>query len=182
MKKLFFILSLLLLSTISFYAQGRLSTKSGTITFEASVPSFEEVKATNENVSAILNTETGEFASLALVKGFRFKVALMEEHFNENYIESSIFPKAVFRGKILNFNMASVSEEIVEYIIDGTITFHGETKSILVTASLQLVDGKLILLTNFILYPVDFNIKIPAVVRNKIAGKINVKIKFSLSN
>ena len=52
------------------------------IIFEASVPSFEEVKATNLNVSAVLNTNTGEFAALALVKGFRFKVALMEEHFN----------------------------------------------------------------------------------------------------
>ncbi len=182
MKQLFLTLSLILLSTISLYSQGRLSTKSGTITFEASVPSFEEVKATNENVSAILNTETGEFASLALVKGFRFKVALMEEHFNENYIESSIYPKAVFRGKIQDFNMASVSEEIVEYTIDGTITFHGEAKSISVAASLQMIDGELILSTSFIVYPADFNIKIPAVVSNKIAKEIEVSGKFHLSN
>ena len=67
-------------------SQGRYITKTGEINFEASVPSFEEVKAKNSNVSAILNSDNGEFATLALMKGFRFKVALMEEHFNENYI------------------------------------------------------------------------------------------------
>jgi len=73
MKQLFFIVSISLLSTVALHAQGKLSTKTATITFEASVPSFEEVKATNDNVSAILNTETGEFASLALMKDFGLK-------------------------------------------------------------------------------------------------------------
>ena len=76
------------------FSQGKFLTKSGAITFEASVPSFEEVKATNDKVTAIINTETSDIAALALVKGFRFKVALMEEHFNENYAESDKFPKA----------------------------------------------------------------------------------------
>ena len=83
-KNIFFLL--LFIFTISFnYAQERFATKSGVVNFEASVPSFEEVKATHNSVSAILKSN-GDFASLALVRGFRFKVALMEEHFNESYL------------------------------------------------------------------------------------------------
>ncbi|MBT8273073.1 MAG: YceI family protein, partial [Bacteroidia bacterium] len=81
MKNLVFVL---LFAVMSGFAQQKYLTKAGTLSFEASVPSFEEVAAKNEAVTAILNTENGEFAALALVKGFRFKNALMEEHFNEN--------------------------------------------------------------------------------------------------
>ena len=80
----------LFFTLISFFAfsQEKYLTKTGTLVFEASVPSFEEIKATNTNVTAIFNASNGEFATLALVKGFRFKNALMEEHFNESYAES----------------------------------------------------------------------------------------------
>ena len=103
MKKIFLV-QLFLLTTISF-AQDRVITKNGKVTFEASVPSFEEVKAKNESVTCVINSQTGEIASLILVKGFRFKTALMEEHFNENYIESDKYPKATFKGKIENYKI-----------------------------------------------------------------------------
>ena len=80
------------------FSQSKYLTKSGLLNFEASVEAFEEIKATNNNVTAILNTENGQFAALALVKGFRFKNALMEEHFNENYAESDEHPKAIFKN------------------------------------------------------------------------------------
>ena len=99
------ILSLLIVISLSSFAQTKMFTKSGKISFEASVPAFEEVKAKNESVTCVLNPSTGEIASLALIKGFRFKVALMEEHFNENYIESDTYPKAIFKGKIDNFDV-----------------------------------------------------------------------------
>ena len=98
-------LYLVLLIGIAGFSQSKLITKTGKITFEASVPAFEEVKAKNESVTCILNTENGEIATLALIKGFRFKIALMEEHFNENYIESDRYPKATFKGKIDDFKM-----------------------------------------------------------------------------
>ena len=93
------------------FSQDKKSTKTGEITFEASVPSFEEVKATNKGVSCILNTQTGEIAALTLVKSFKFKAPLMEEHFNENYMESSTYPKATFKGKILKFDAEKVKEK-----------------------------------------------------------------------
>ena len=104
MKKILTIL-LVFFTTISFSQEKRI-TKNGLINFEASVPSFEPVEAKHNNVSAILNIATGDIASLALVKGFRFKIALMEEHFNENYTESTKYPKATFKGKIENFDVS----------------------------------------------------------------------------
>jgi polyisoprenoid-binding protein YceI len=162
-------------------AQGRYVTKTGEIDFEASVPSFEEVKAKNNNVSAILKTDTGEFAALALMKGFRFKVALMEEHFNENYIESSKFPKATFKGKILDFESSKLSETAKEYIVAGTITMHGVDKLVELPASLTIVGNIISMNLQFTLKPEDFNIEIPKIVSSKIAEKIDVLANFSLT-
>ena len=86
--------SLFIIISLSSFAQTKMISKTGKITFEASVPAFEEVKGKNESVTFIFNPTTGDIASLALIKSFRFKVALMEEHFNENYMESDTFPKA----------------------------------------------------------------------------------------
>ena len=85
------------------------ATKTGSLKFEASVESFEEVAAENKNTSAILESSTGEIAVLTLMKGFRFKIALMEEHFNENYVESDKFPKATFKGKVEDFDASKLS-------------------------------------------------------------------------
>jgi polyisoprenoid-binding protein YceI len=182
MNKRIFITLLILCLATSITAQGKYKTKTANITFEASVPSFEEVKGTNENVSAILNIETGEFASLALVTGFRFKVALMEEHFNENYMESSVFPKAVFKGKLDGFSMSDVSEEISEYTLKGSITIHGVTRPLGAQVKVKKVNDVIELATEFILKPEQFNIKIPKIVSNKIADEVFVLAMYSLSN
>ncbi|MEZ4818128.1 MAG: YceI family protein [Flavobacteriaceae bacterium] len=161
-------------------AQEKYSTKNGSIMFEASVPSFEEVKAKNEQVSAILNVETGEFASLALINGFRFKVALMEEHFNENYMESSQFPKAIVKGTLENFSLSEVSSEKKSFKLKGTITMHGVTKPIETPVGISKSGDTLKLETDFVLQPADFNIEIPKIVSNKIADKVNVTAQYSL--
>lgn len=177
-KEIILILCFLPLVVIS---QGRYITKTGEINFEASVPSFEEVKAKNSNVSAILNSDNGEFAALALMKGFRFKVALMEEHFNENYIESSKFPKATFKGKIKGFELSTLSETAKEYIVTGTIKMHGVDKLVEVPATLTFVDNTILMKLQFTLRPEDFNIEIPKVVSSKIAEEIDVIANFSLT-
>ena len=171
-----------LLGSSVILAQSKYLTKAGTLTFEASVPSFEEVKATNKAVTAILNTDNGEFAALALVKGFRFKNALMEEHFNENYMESSDFPKAVFKGTLEGFSASDVSEIVSEYILKGTITIHGVTEPFENSVKIKKVNNTIELQTEFVLRPEKFNIKIPSLVSNKIAEEVFVMAIFSLSN
>lgn len=171
---------LLICSAGLLFSQGRYITKIGEITFEASVPSFEEVKAKNVNVSALLNAETSEFAALALIQGFRFKVALMEEHFNENYMESSKFPKATFKGTIKDFVFTDLSEEEKIYTIKGTITMHGTNKAFEAPVRISKIDDSVEMNLDFILKPGDFNISIPKVVSSKIAEEVEVSAKFSL--
>lgn len=180
MKKIILLLALAVFGAHNLDAQTKMSTKAGTIQFEASVPSFEEVKAKNENVSAILKTETGEFAALALVKGFRFKVALMEEHFNENYMESSQFPKAVVKGKLEGFSADGISNDGSEYLLKGTITVHGVTKPLETKVMMKQTSGGVELQANFALKPGDFNIEIPSIVSSKIAEDIDVSVTFQL--
>ncbi len=180
MKKILFICICFLAFSSTLVAQQKFSTKTGVIDFEASVPSFEEVKAKNENVSAILKDD-GTFASLALMKGFRFKVALMEEHFNENYAESSTYPKTTFKGKIKDFDMSKVSETETTFTVAGTVNMHGTDKAIEVPVVIKKDGDTIILTTNFVLKPGDFNIEIPKVVSSKIAEEINVSASYRLN-
>ena len=183
MKKMKHTLSLVLIivSSIALQAQNKYIDKKGTLTFEASEELFEPVKATNESVTAILNTETNEIASLALIKGFRFKNSLMEEHFNENYIESETYPKAIFKGKLLDFNFSNLMENQTEVVVDGTIELHGKEKQIKTTLKINKVDDLIILKGSFTVTPSDFDIDIPKVVENKIAKNIIVYLDFKLA-
>lgn len=155
-------------------------TKTGQIHFEASVPSFEEVDATNKTVTAIINIETGEIAALALVQGFRFKIALMEEHFNENYAESTKFPKATFKGNLQNFRFNDLNEGKKKYTIDGEISFHGVTHKVKVEALVSKLNNEIHLNSSFSLNPEDFNIKLAKIVRNKVAETVEVAINFKM--
>ena len=168
--------SILLVLTLALgqviYAQ-KYFTKTGTINFEASVPSFEEVKAKSATTTAIYDTSNQNIAALVLVKSFRFKVALMEEHFNENYAESDKYPKAKFQGKVI----ATKGNQVQ---LKGTLNFHGVAKEIDVPATLDKNDGNYHLQSSFILKAEDYHIKIPKVVRKKIANDIHVDLDFTL--
>ena len=159
-------------------AQSKYMTKTGSVTFEASVPSFEEVKATNTSKTAILNTENGEFAALIMVKGFRFKNALMEEHFNENYAESNTYPKATFKGTFNNFSTKELNNT---FTIDGTLTFHGVSKSLKdIKVTLSEIENVLKLTGSFNVLASDFKIEIPKIVSNKLSNEVAVTFEFEL--
>ena len=175
----------LFFTLISFFAfsQEKYLTKTGMLVFEASVPSFEEIKATNTNVTAIFNASNGEFATLALVKGFRFKNALMEEHFNENYVESDKYPKATFKGKISDFDIETLEASKRKMTYNGTLEFHGKTKTL---ENLPLTLSKdeaynIILSGTFDVNVDDFDIKIPKVVSSKLSKIVIVTFHFILN-
>jgi hypothetical protein len=176
------LIALFLLSFSSF-AQQKYITKTGNLDFEASVAAFEEVAAKNNSVTAIINAENGEFAALALVKAFRFKNALMEEHFNENYAESSKFPKSTFKGIIENFSLDKISAIKNTFKISGQLTFHGVTKTIdNCEAILSKTEKGILMEGNFKVLASDFDISIPSVVRKKIAEEILIYFNFELVN
>ena len=162
------------------FAQTKMITKTGKITFEASVPAFEEVKAKNESVTCVLNPSTGEIASLALIKGFRFKVALMEEHFNENYMESDSYPKATFKGKIDNFDVSKLTTTAQNFTIKGKMELHGKSKDITITASIKKTSDGIDIDSNFTVNTDDFGIAIPSVVSKKVSKKVSVKLDVTL--
>ena len=179
MKKLIY---LIVFISINIFSQTKYLTKTGVINFEASVPSVEEVKAVNKSVTAILNSDNGEFAALVFVKGFRFKNALMEEHFNENYAESDTYPKSSFKGEIINFDLSNLKYQESSYKIKGELTFHGKTKqfdnlNILISKD---DDDVIIISGSFKAKASDFDIKIPKIVSSKIAQDIEVLFNFSL--
>lgn len=178
MKKIFVLAVLLMAAATS--AQDKMISKTGKITFEASVPAFEEVKGKNENVTCVLNPKTGDIASLALIKGFKFKLALMEEHFNENYMNSDSYPKATFKGKILNFNADALTATAKEYTMKGKLELHGKTNEITTTAKIRKTDSGVEIISNFNVNASDYDIEIPSVVKSKVSNKVAVKTEFLL--
>lgn len=179
MKKIFIIFALILTSHFVI-AQDKILTKTGQITFEASVPSFEEVKATNKLSACVLNTKTGDIASVAMMKSFKFKSALMQEHFNENYIESDKYPKAIFKGKIENFDASKLTTQKQEFTINGTIELHGKSKNISVVAKISKNENTTNIVSTFALNTDDFNIDLPFIISNKVSKKVEVSLDYKL--
>lgn len=161
-------------------SQERFLTRTGQINFEASVPSFEPVAAKNNSATAILDPSNGEVAALALVKAFRFENALMEEHFNENYAESTKYPKAKLEGQIEGFSLEKLSETPTTFPLNAELTFHGVTKSLEIPLKISKEGDVVFLHSGFVLKPSDFNIEIPGIVRDKVAKEVNVSVDFKL--
>jgi hypothetical protein len=159
----------------------KMMTRTGEIKFEASMPAFEEIAGTNSTASCILEQETGNFAALALVKAFKFKSPLMEEHFNENYMESSTFPKANFKGKIANFDAKKLSSTKSSYDLEGDLTIHGVTKKIKTKLTLVLNGDKITATSLISVKPQDYNIEIPSLVKGKIAENVKISMNFTLA-
>lgn len=174
-----FILLLITATTTNGFSQ-KLITKTGSIKFQASMPSFEEVAAENKSVSAVLEQSTGDFAALVLIKGFRFKVALMEEHFNENYMESEKFSKATLKGKMENFDISKITNTPKNFTLKGDLTIHGKTKPVSVIVKISKAANGVNAIGTFEVKPEDFDIQIPSLVRNKIANKVKISYNFSL--
>jgi hypothetical protein len=159
----------------------KMMTRTGEIKFEASMPAVEQIAATNNTSSCILDEETGNFAALALVKAFKFKSPLMEEHFNENYMESSVFPKANFKGKITNFDAKKLSATKSSYDLEGDLTIHGVTKKIKTKLTLVLNGDKITATSLISVKPQDYNIEIPSIVKGKIAENVKISMNFILA-
>lgn len=163
----------MLLASFIVFSQEKIVTKSAAITLEASVPSFQPVAGTNSNVTFVLNPATGEVASLALMKGFQFEMALMEEHFNENYMETDNYPKAVFRGQIEGFDIKSLTED---YIIKGKLELHGKSKDIKAAAKITKTGSRITIISDFAVNASDFSIPIPSLIKYKLDDRVKVQI------
>lgn len=175
MKKLFLLL-VVLTTSIGAFSQGKFISKNAYISFYSST-SVEDILGESNEAVTILNAETGEIAFQALMTTFHFKRALMEEHFNENYMESTKFPKAKFSGKIEGFSKEMLKNQASEVKVTGTLSIHGVDKTITIPVKLGQENGKLIGTAKFKVTPEDYSIAIPSLVRDKIAKQMEVTVK-----
>ena len=103
----------------------------------------------------------------------------MQEHFNENYLESNKFPKSTFEGDIKNFDIDNLTNDFKNHIISGKLTIKGETQNINTEAQLRLINEKIELKCSFDILLSDFGIKIPRVVFKKIDEKVKINLNFT---
>lgn len=176
MKKIIFIILSIIVQNS--FAQKEMTTSSGVVNFEASVPLFEEVAATNKNASCALNTKNGAFTSVIQMKEFHFKLSLMEEHFNEKYLETDHYPQATFKGTIEGFNWNIIDSNPREFKLKGELKIHGKIKKINTVVALRKLDHKLEIISNLNVNIKDFNIKIPEILSMKVAENVTIKSEF----
>ncbi len=177
MKTLYVGIALLLACSVVLPAQNRYFTKTGHIDFYSHT-AVEDIKADNDQVTSLLDVSTGELVFSALSRSFQFPKPLMQEHFNENYIESEKFPKSSFEGKITGFQPGSLSKPGNYPVkVAGKLTIHGVTKDISADGSLTVTDGRITGESVFSLNPEDYGIRIPAVVRQNIAESFRITVK-----
>ena len=174
MKKIFLVLLSIGLFQIM-YAQKFIS-KTGHIWFYSYTP-VEVIEAHNRQAVSILDAATGDLQFSLLVKSFEFKIALMQEHFNENYMESDKFPKSSFKGKINNPAKIDFTKDgIYPAEVTGDLTIHGVTKTVTATGTIEIKAAIITAKTEFTVSPKDYNIEIPALVENNIAKSIDVTV------
>ena len=177
MLKKIFVLILVVVS-VGAFAQGKFIAKNAYISFYSSTPMEDILGESNEAVT-ILDSENGEVLFQAIMTTFHFKRALMEEHFNENYMESSKFPKTKFKGKIEGFSKDMLKAPVANIKITGQFNVHGVEKTITVPGTLGIENGKLVATSKFKVTPEDYGILIPSLVREKIGKEMDVTVKAS---
>jgi polyisoprenoid-binding protein YceI len=174
------LLSLTFLLLTNLVVSQKMITRTGEIKFEATMPGIEEIAGTSKTSSCVLDSSNGDIAALILIKSFKFKSPLMEEHFNENYMESTQFPKATFKGKIVGFDYSKLSSKASQFSLEGELTIHGVSKKITAKINLSKEGSKAILSGKFLVKPQDYNIEIPSLVKNKIAENAEITLDINL--
>jgi polyisoprenoid-binding protein YceI len=174
MKRLSFIF---LLSFLFFTAHAqKYMTKNGYIGFYSHT-AMEDIKGDNNQVASVLDISTGEMVFQVLIKSFHFDKALMEEHFNENYMESEKIPKSTFKGKITNLALIDFTKNgKYDVTVEGDLNIHNVTNKVTEKGTIEVVSGGINASSSFNIVPEDYKINIPGVVRDNIAKNLELTV------
>ena len=171
---------LMLLVAVITNAQDKFYTKAGKVSLYSST-SMETIEAVNKSTVVLLNSQTGDVQFVILLKGFEFKKALMQEHFNSDYVESDKYPKSEFKGQITNNGDVNYSKDgIYNVKVKGKLTIHNVTNDIETTGTLTVKDGKVQVNSVFNVLLPDYKISVPRVVRNNINDNIKITVDCGL--
>lgn len=165
---------------ISLMASGqKLTSKDTQVRINASTP-VEDIDAVLQNGIGVLNTETNEAVWQLQIQSFTFKRALMQEHFNENYMESDKFPKATLKAKIEGVQDWK-KPATYKGGIKGTMEIHGVAKEMAIPVTITVAkDGSVVIESEFTVRTADHNIQIPTLVVAKVAEVVKVSVKSTL--
>lgn len=154
----------------------RIFTKTASVNFDAtSNASLEEIKAKTNTGTLVIDEASGNVEAAVLMKSFQFEKALMQEHFNENYAESSKYPKAVFKGKLSDPSAVKFTKDGTYKInVVGNLTMHGQTKPVTAATIFTVKGGKVSATTDFTVALADFDIAIPSLVADKVAKTVKI--------
>lgn len=177
MKKTLF-LSIALLATLSASPQ-KLVSRDTYVHFFSETP-VEDIEASLKDGVGLINTETKEFVFQVNIQSFTFEKALMQEHFNENYMESTKYPKGLFKGKVTGDVAFSKAGTYTVKLV-GTMNIHGKDRPMTIPATITVSkEGLVVLESTFIIKPTDHDVEIPSLVVTRIAKEIEVKVKSTL--
>lgn len=181
MKKTYSVLfALLFIAGVSDVFSQNYITRNGMIHFYSEAP-LENIEAVNRQVSSIVNAETGEFVFRVVMRSFNFEKALMQEHFNENYIESHKYPNATFQGMITNIDEIDFSEN-GEYdaAVEGDLTIRNKTHRISEAGTFVINGDEVTGTCSFMIKIADYDIEIPTAVIDNIAEEVEVTVEIPL--
>ena len=173
-------LTLLLIATCIFSASAQKQfTKTGHIWFYSHAP-LEDITAHNYQVTSVLDISTGDMAYKVTMSAFQFEKALMQQHFNEKYIESDRFPESTFKGKITDLSGIDLSKDgSYQVNVEGNLTIHGVTQPVKADGTINVKGGKIFAQSLFQIAVADYEIKIPSAVSDNIAKVVDVHVDIS---
>jgi uncharacterized protein YdeI (BOF family) len=175
MKNTLLIIICIAFSSVAF--SQKMITRSGEIKFDATVSgAMDSVIATSTTVSSIFDKSNGDLVVQGLVKSFKFKSSLMEEHFNENYMESDKFPKTSFKGKVIGFEGKSGS-----YDVEGELTIHGVSNKVKTKMTIN-VGTKTTITGSFNVKLKEYKLEVPALAKKTLAETAKISVKLDLEN
>jgi len=166
-----FIVTLFLIS-VNFLTAQVLSLDHGKVEFYTS-SILSDIEATSEEPNVSLDLETGEVEITIAIKSFEFEYEMMQDHFNEEYMESDKFPIAIFVGKV-DSDIRDLSIE-TEVGVSGQLTVHGVSKDIKFKATLSKQDGFTKVKCKFPIVFKDYNIEEPSVLTKSVAKDVEMK-------
>jgi polyisoprenoid-binding protein YceI len=174
MKNLF-VLALLFASQLAIGQ--KYFSKTGKIFFKSD-SNVEKIEAQNTSASTVIDVATGTMEWAVLIQGFKFEKALMQDHFNENYMESSKYPKAKFKGKIDNPGSINFAKDGVYTInVSGTLEMHGVTKPVTSQGTVTVKNGVITAKSKLSVLIADYNIEVPKLVADNVGKKVEIQIQ-----
>ncbi len=167
------ILIVLLFISTSVVGQKYISEKSNIVFFSSAL--LEDIEARNEKAKSVFNADNGDIVFSIPVNQFQFAKSLMQEHFNEKYMESDKYPKTIFKGKVLDFEKGSENNNVWT---EGELEIHGVKRNVKIQGNLIFKGEKVIIESKFIVKLEDYEIEIPKLLFHKIAEEVEVTVNF----